>query len=978
VIADGPPSKPLDDFLERLFAGEDLDGEEFLRTEPGLSDQERELVRALCRARAAPAEDVQDVAGPLPFARIGPYKLGARIGTGGMGAVFAAEDEVLGREVAVKILGPDLAGSGERAERFLREVRAVAKLRHPNIVSVHAAGEQGGLRYMAMELVPGSSLQELMATTAAAGGKLPASDVVRWGIEIARALQAAHDAGIVHRDVKPSNVRVTPEGRAVLLDFGLARDLSDLTLTETGAFRGSPQYASPEQVGLAGVPIDERTDVYSLAATLYEALTGVALFRAETREQLFHQILDREPVPLRRIDPSLPRDLETVVLAALEKDPARRHATAGALADDLLAVQEHRPVSLRPLSAFGRFSRWARRKPAKAALVVALGVGIPLVAGLAGTLLSNLPRIEKGTEAERIEDLERLLAQGFIELSEGDPAVAEGIFAETLRKHPGSVEAKAGLALAHVEQNDPAAALALLDSLSDAERAGSWVERVRRIARRRGGLRADTRASDAGPATPIGAVDHFLAGIMDLAEVHGQTHFAASDKTKNAVRTVAARAHENLRQAVLQSRTASPIYHYELGHAAWHAHLDREAREAAAAIERLWPDSPESTFAIGRALLHADRNQALATFERAARNPPRTLHARSLVVDHLCEGGTPGQAAVALEFARETAAAAPADSRIRNSLGVALRANGDYAGALAAFEEATRLSDGFAPAQFNVFAERMRAGDARGALDVTDEIVRLRPRSFDGWHARAIALSGLGRVDEAIVAFEHALELDPESARGRYNYGRELLKRGEFSKALAELQRGHELGSRNPDWSSPSAKWVEQAKQLVGLEKRMDAVRAGDGKPPTPAEKVRLARAICRPKGLFAEAAALLAAAIESDARLASPAVVLEAATAAAAAGLGRGRDAPPAASARRALRDSAHAWMAQEMANCEELLAADPSQRAAVLARLAPWESDPSLKALEPPARPADLDDGEAAEWAASWKRLKRLLAPQ
>ena len=155
-----------------------------------------------------------------------------------------------------------------------------------------------------------------------------------------------------------------------------------MSLTESGAFRGSPQYASPEQVGLKGAPIDHRTDVFSLGATLYEAMTGIAPFRGETREQLFHAILLRDPVPPRKLVPELPRDLETVILAALEKDPARRYATAAALADDLERVRDGRPVSVRPLSPLGRLARWARRQPAKAALAATLVLGVPLVIAL--------------------------------------------------------------------------------------------------------------------------------------------------------------------------------------------------------------------------------------------------------------------------------------------------------------------------------------------------------------------------------------------------------------------------------------------------------------------------------------------------------------------------------------------------------------------------------------------------------------------
>lgn len=313
----------------------------------------------------------------VPWERLGGYRLLQRIGTGGMGAVFLAEDEALRRPVALKVVRPDLAGSAVTAERFRREAQAVARLRHPALVTLYGAGEDGGIRWLAMEFVPGRGLDEVLAQSEAGDGRVRAN-AVRWAAQIARGLAVAHGQGIVHRDVKPSNVRVTPDGRAMLLDFGVARDTASDAPTLTGPFVGSPVYAAPEQV--AGGAVDGRTDVYGLGATLYECLGGQPPHEGGTMEAVLRRVLAEEPVPLRRRNPSVSRELAVVVAKAMEKDPARRYASAAEFADDLEAVLSFRPIRARPPGPAARAWKWTRRNPATAA---AAATGVLAVVGAA-------------------------------------------------------------------------------------------------------------------------------------------------------------------------------------------------------------------------------------------------------------------------------------------------------------------------------------------------------------------------------------------------------------------------------------------------------------------------------------------------------------------------------------------------------------------------------------------------------------------
>lgn len=348
-------------------------------------------------AAAAPVE-----AG-LPFERLGEFRLLRRLGEGGMGAVFLAEQESLGRIVALKVLRPELRGSPTADARFEREALAAARLDHPHIVQVLAVGEERGVRFVAMAYVEGRGLDEILDEAARDARPVPAADVLRWGAQIARALACAHAASIVHRDVKPSNLRITPDGRAMLLDFGIARALDAPALTMTGPFVGTPQYAAPEQLSGGDAVVDGRTDTYALGVTLYECLSLRAPFAGRTAEQILHQVMQGAPPPLRRVAPATSRDLEVVVAKAMARRPADRYASASDLADDLEAVTSFRPIRARPPAPLRRLAHWARRRPGFAAMA-ATGA----VAALAGVALAVVQA--RAADEQRRSDARRAVA----------------------------------------------------------------------------------------------------------------------------------------------------------------------------------------------------------------------------------------------------------------------------------------------------------------------------------------------------------------------------------------------------------------------------------------------------------------------------------------------------------------------------------------------------------------------------------------
>lgn len=314
--------------------------------------------------------------------KIDGYTILGELGRGGMGTVYLAQQERLGRRlVALKVLSSSVALSPSARERFRSEALAIARLRHPNIVAVHdVVHEAGGYAY-AMEWVEGKSLADVIAVLRPRGDKSDIAElralldapagvlmhdtlatfVCRVGIAIARALGAVHRAGLLHRDVKPGNILLRRDGTPLLTDFGLARGLDDVTVTQPGHFVGTPAYAAPEQLRGSTVELDARTDVYGLGVTLYHALTLRLPFQGSGTADLLRRIEAGQVEPLRRANPHLSADLQTIVAMAMEPDPARRYQTADELADDLERLLNLQPIQARPAGLMTRTVKLARR-----------------------------------------------------------------------------------------------------------------------------------------------------------------------------------------------------------------------------------------------------------------------------------------------------------------------------------------------------------------------------------------------------------------------------------------------------------------------------------------------------------------------------------------------------------------------------------------------------------------------------------------
>jgi serine/threonine protein kinase len=458
-MSDADPERdPLDvlaeEFAERFRRGETPAVSEYLARYPQWAEQLRELLppvahmeklkrlKQACRTEAANGPQLK---------QLGDYRILREVGRGGMGVVYEAVQQSLGRHVALKVLPTQALRDPKKLERFRREAQAAANLHHTNIVPVFGVGEQDGVHYYAMQFIEGQGLDRVLVEwkhgssagkrphTAAGrhrstdswrepaprpapdtapngwevdGGpatsgpppteraRTPAASrwrtVARIGAEAAEALHYAHQQGVLHRDVKPANLLLDTHGAVWVTDFGLAKVVSEEGLTCTGDVLGTLQYMAPESLERRG---DARSDVYSLGVTLYELLTLEPAFRGGDPAQVLGAVYGRELVPPRKAHPAIPHDLETVVLKATARDPGRRYPTAQALAADLRRFLEDRPIQARRTTPAERLWRWCRRNPAVALLTAALV--LVFLGGFAGVVWKWQEAEAEGRRAEK-------------------------------------------------------------------------------------------------------------------------------------------------------------------------------------------------------------------------------------------------------------------------------------------------------------------------------------------------------------------------------------------------------------------------------------------------------------------------------------------------------------------------------------------------------------------------------------------------
>jgi serine/threonine protein kinase len=427
------------ELADRMQVGEEIDPKTLSPDDPGCAGALRALLPSIAFMAdlGASEPDEENLGERSPSdpgmgvkpVRLGDFRLIREVGRGGMGVVYEADQLSLGRRVALKILPAGVAIDRKRLRRFQLEAQAAALLHHPHIVPVHTVGSDRGVHFFAMQFIDGRTLADLIGelrrsegiqvepagadelasmqatklllevaapppvdaqpvpqveASRPALGRAYFDRVAAIGRQAAEALEHAHQQGVVHRDIKPGNLMIDDSGCLWVTDFGLARLQGDPGVTMTNDLLGTMRYMSPEQALGRPAVVDHRSDVYSLSVTLYELLTLQPAFDGSDRAEVLRKIAEEEPAHLRRLDRTIPADLETIVATAMEKDPARRYATAGAMAEDLRRYLEHVPILARRPTLLDRMAKWSRRHWP----VVALAAGFALLAVVA--LVSDL------------------------------------------------------------------------------------------------------------------------------------------------------------------------------------------------------------------------------------------------------------------------------------------------------------------------------------------------------------------------------------------------------------------------------------------------------------------------------------------------------------------------------------------------------------------------------------------------------------
>jgi serine/threonine-protein kinase len=755
---------------------------------------------------------------PLPLEgtalpQVPGYEVEGVLGRGGMGVVFRARHLSLDRVVALKMaLAGAYAGPAER-ERFRREAEAVARLRHPNVVHVYDVGEADGRPYFTMEFVEGGSLAQQLA-----GTPQPARQAAALLAALAAGVQAAHAAGIVHRDLKPGNVLLTTDGTPKVTDFGLARRLdSETGLTRTGALVGTPAYVAPEQARGKAAAVGPAADVYALGAILYELLTGRPPFRGETATETVLQVLHQDPVPPARLNARVPRDLETVCLKCLHKQPERRYASAGALAEDLDRFLQGEAIAARPEGWLERWARWLRRRPA---LLVGLTGGLLLAAALVGgglslraeraaadrakALLDQLDRDSRDQKfVARLDSIhlnrstgvdgrhDRRLAR---RRADQDYATAfrEGGFGE-VHDDPGSVAARVTASNVHESLvgalDDWAVCAAYAD---DPGRQGWLLEVARRADPDPTGLR--NRLRDPAAARDPEALGRWAAEAKPSVQLLVTLAERLQDAGADAVPFLRQVQHDHPNDFFANLRLGDALLAKQPGEAIRYYQAALAVRPGSAVVHDV----------LGIALAKTRRlDEAIDHFREALGIEPEFANAHANLARALLFKGLADEG---IDHYREALRIDPDDVYARVGLAGILSQHGRQDEGIDQFREALRINPEFAPAHSGLGIVLLTTGQLDKAADHLRQTLRIDPTQASAHYYLGQALLAGGQLDEATDHYREAVRLDPTDRAAADILRGLLVRRGRGEEARAGWQEALEANPSDPDgWDGYAA-----------------------------------------------------------------------------------------------------------------------------------------------------------------------------
>jgi serine/threonine protein kinase/lipoprotein NlpI len=757
------------------------------------------------------------------------YEILAEIGHGGMGVVYKAHQHRLSRFVALKMIRAGSLAKPEDLARFRIEAEAVAKQRHPNIIQIFDIGEVGGLPFVALELLEGGSLDTFLA-----GTPQPGDASAKLSATLARAIHAAHQAGIIHRDLKPSNVMFGSDGTPKITDFGLAKRLEEEGYTETGQVLGSPSYIPPEQAQGRAKEVGPAADVYALGAILYEMLTGRPPFKGTTPVETVMQVLNEDPVPPSHLQSLVPRDLETICLKCLAKEPHKRYASALALAEDLDRYLSDRPIQARRTPVLERGRKWARRRPISSFLL-AFGACVVTV-GLVDRLRSQADYLAARSRYESN------LTKYQYDLIDGRFPIVElsGLKTSTKADHRFvDLHTRAADLLEKAQHG-----LAVQQSREEAR------DRLHEFLRRRDdALFQDTQLTSLDPSenaavvrsATVAALELFAEGGRrakpwtlgrlpeSLAEpereevVRGcyemlmvQAEAVAQPLPGESATAQAREALQVLERAVLLLRQPTHAYHLRRAACLERAGDSEGAKEARLTAERTPPDGTFDHFLTGlEQYKRGYITQAKGLFTVTLQAQPNHFWAQCLLA--ICDLNTrPAHA----EEAKEAKAYLTACLQTHPELPWLYLLRGFASGQIGSKTSSpVEAAENFAAAEAD-YREALRrdsGGRFRYALLVNRGLVRLQSR----------------KLDQAIADLEDAIALDPRQLSAYVTLGQIHRQRHQIDLALEELGRAIALNPNLAPLYRTRARWnlerplVTPAMRALALADLDQAVRLG-------------------------------------------------------------------------------------------------------------------------------------------------------
>jgi serine/threonine-protein kinase len=764
------------------------------------------------------------------------YEILGVLGRGGMGVVYKARQVGLNRLCALKmILAGGHAGEADLA-RFHTEAEAIARLQHPNIVAVYEVGLHQGKPYLSLEFCAGGSLDRKLA-----GTPIEPAEAAKLVRTLAEAMQAAHAANVIHRDLKPANVLLasggcqppergpqTPGGLhpplafvLKITDFGLAKKLDEASRTATNAIMGTPSYMAPEQAE-GKKQVGPAADVYALGAILYECLTGRPPFKAATALDTIMQVVADEPVPPRQLNAKVPRDLETICLKCLQKEPGKRYSSAAALADDLGRHLAGEPIRARRVGRLERAGKWVRRNPVVAALLA----GVLLAVAIGGWALwerSAQQASQRMELAQRVAETERAvsLALGKAEQLRDQARQLPSATSQQAEAAAGVWrQAEAALEQAEAALSTGAAADPLLQRVSDVREE---IERGRRHALRKGKLLRgldearmarstwiDSELDNAGASTRYAQA--FAAYGLDVTR-------GRSEELARQIRSEEPDVREALIVALLDWTFVAKLAKSEglmkvlskiaqgadddgwrnKFRAAWAARDRAALRSLAAEARRLSLPSSSVEF-LGVVLEALDEHDDALGLLRWARNRyPSDFWIAFQLGSVLRRGSnqTPVEIEEAIGSYRVARALSPGSTIVLNDLGFALEQEKRFEEAIACYRRAIDIDHRFMPARYNLANALKKTGKLVEAVACYRAAIDLAPRDVKAHAGLGLALSTQGKVEEAIAAHRRTIAIDPNYVAGHCNLGAALRSRKKLDEAVACFRKAIEVDSQS-------------------------------------------------------------------------------------------------------------------------------------------------------------------------------------